>query len=113
MKTKVLLQLDWYGSVQEIHEDGTVVARMYNSKNHELVDVIEFSITNFSVQDRKDLVLNVIFTWRVGRIGKRPFSNFRIKRIENPRVKKMSYNEACELSRRMRDIDTSYFGDAE
>ena len=79
MKKKVQLQADWYGAIDEIREDGTINARLYDRKSHELIDAIEFPLTNFPEQQRKDLVLNVLFTLRIGLIGKKPFANFRVK----------------------------------
>ena len=79
MKKKVQLHADWYGAIDEIREDGIINARLYDAKHHEMIDVIEFPSTNFPEHQRKDLVLNVLFTLRIGRIGKKPFANFRVK----------------------------------
>lgn len=96
MKNKVLLQVNWYGVVDEIRENGIINARLYDIKNNEMVDVIEFPITNFPCHQRKDVVLNAVFTWRVGSIGKKPFSNFRIK-YRDPNYKHKTPEEIQEI----------------
>lgn len=96
MKKKVQVQADWYGAIDEIREDGTINARLYDAKTHDMIDVIEFPITNFPVHQHKDVVLNVLFTWRVGRIGNRGFSNFRIK-YRDPNVKRKTPEEIQEI----------------
>lgn len=92
MKKKVLLIADWYGVIHDIGEDGKIQARLYDAKNHELVDDIEFPIVNFPEHHRKDVVLNVIFTWRIGHIGNKPFSNFRLK-YRDPNEKRKTPEE--------------------
>lgn len=92
MKKKVHLHANWYGAIDEIREDGIINARLYDAKSHEMIDVIEFPITNFPEHERKDVVLNVIFTWRVGLLGKRAFSNFRVK-YRNPNIKRKTPEE--------------------
>lgn len=92
MKKKVTLHANWYGAIDEIREDGQIQARLYDAKDHEFVDVVEFPITNFPEHQRKDVVLNVIFTWRVGYLGKRAFSNFRLK-YRDPNVKRKTPEE--------------------
>jgi hypothetical protein len=79
MKTKVKIQADWYGAIDEIREDGIINARLYDANTHEMIDDIEFPLTNFPEHQHKDVVLNVLFTLRIGRIGKKPFANFRVK----------------------------------
>lgn len=96
MKKKVLLQADWYGAIDEIREDGIINARLYDAKHHEMIDVIEFPITNFPEHQRKDVVLNVLFTWRVGLLGKKPFSNFRIK-YRDPNYKRKTPEEIQKI----------------
>ncbi|UYE98827.1 hypothetical protein XbC2_402 [Xanthomonas phage XbC2] len=92
MKQKVTIHADWYGAIDEIRDDGKIQARLYDAKHHELIDVIVFPITHFPVHQHKDVVPNVIFTWRVGYLGKRKFSNFRLK-YRDPNVERKTPEE--------------------
>lgn len=111
-KAKVKFLIDAYGVIDGIN-DGTIYARIYDINTYEYIDDITLSIDEFCTEHQELLHPTVIFTWRLGYIGKKAFSNFRVKMREYPRLPKMTYEEICELSRRIRNNDLIDFGEAE
>ena len=81
MKKKVKFTLNAFGVILDKNDD-VIKARIYDSKTYEIIDDITFSCTEFSTADRKKLDLFLVFTWRIGYIGSKPFNNFRLKVME-------------------------------
>lgn len=104
--------IDAYGVIDGIN-NGTIYARIYDIKTYEYIDDITLNVNEFSAEHQKLLDTSVVFTWRLGYIGKKAFSNFRVKMREITRLPKMTYEQVCELSRRERNIDSIDFGKAE
>lgn len=77
-KDKVKFLIDAYGVIDSI-DDGIIRARIYDTKKYDYIDDITLSIDEFSTEHKKMLDLTVVFTWRLGYIGKKTFSNFRVK----------------------------------
>lgn len=77
IKKKLIRYLYCYGVVDKIDND-EIEARIYDYKHHEIIDVISFNILEFPEWQRKDISLCVIFNFSVGKIGTKPYSNFRL-----------------------------------
>lgn len=71
-----------YGVIDHINNN-KVSARLYNMKDDEFIDEIEFDITEFPKEHLKYVQENTVFYFSVGEIRGKSYSNFRIKRTNN------------------------------
>lgn len=69
-----------YGVINKI-ENELILARIYNMKDDEFIDEVEFNINEFPKEQIQFAVENVIFYFSVGEIRGKPYSNFRIRKI--------------------------------
>lgn len=106
MKKKVKFHIKYYGVIDSIEND-LITARLYTQNTNELSDVIQFSTKLLNTKDKEHLVLNAVFSWTGGYIGKKPFSTFRLLRRTTPRVPALTHEEACELSAIFNNRDVS------
>lgn len=88
--------LDAYGVIDNLikknnNYDYNIHARIYDLNNHDLLDEISFSSSEFSKSDQRKLVENAIFYWYVGieksLMGQeRRVSEFRLRRVFKPQT---------------------------
>ncbi len=86
--------LDAYGVIDNLvraENEYEIHARIYDLENHEILDEITFSSSEFSKSDQQKLVENAIFYWYVGieksLMGQeRRVSEFRLRRVFNPQT---------------------------
>lgn len=96
---------EFYGVIHKFNEK-ECYARLYSRTTNELVDDISFETNEFSIEDRKDLIENVIFYWDIGSVNGESYSIFKLKRIqplsEEERIKKQKeINDMVEYFSKM------------
>lgn len=96
-KSKVIIKLDAFGIILD-NSDDIVKARIYDSTTYEIIDDISFNSTEFMPCERDKLEQFFIFTWRIGYIGSKPFSNMRLKKAKPKSGLHMSKDESMALS---------------
>lgn len=75
IKKKLVRYLHCYGVIDKIDNDD-IQARIYDYKNHDIIDEISFKISEFPEWQRKHVSLYVVFNFSVGKIGRKPYTNF-------------------------------------
>lgn len=96
-KSKVAITLNAFGVILD-NDNGLIKARIYDSTTYEIIDDITFSSTEFIASERNKLESFLIFTWRVGYIGSKPFSNIRLKKAKPKCGLRMTKEESMALS---------------
>lgn len=74
-----------YGVIDRL-DNNKVSARLYNIKDDEFIDEIEFDITEFPKEHLKYVQKNAVFYFSVGEIRGKSYSNFRMRRMSNKTV---------------------------
>lgn len=74
-----------YGVIDSINKN-KVSARLYDMKDDEFIDEIDFDITEFPKEHLKYVQENTVFYFSVGEIRGKSYSNFRMRLITNKTV---------------------------